>query len=134
MTRTVTSPRTCWTSWWRQNRRFLPGWRAWPLSTNTRTATEAVPRGATFLFVFRFSVFVYSFIYALGFTVSNVSLVCRFSGGFGARDYRQMTGGGNSFGNRGARNAGGHGGNRGFGGSKGKCNSKPLLLGQRGIL
>ncbi|XP_060732329.1 DEAD-box helicase 3 X-linked a isoform X1 [Tachysurus vachellii] len=43
----------------------------------------------------------------------------RFSGGFGARDYRQMAGGGNSFGNRGARNPGGHGGNRGFGGNKG---------------
>ncbi|XP_067266289.1 DEAD-box helicase 3 X-linked a isoform X11 [Chanodichthys erythropterus] len=43
----------------------------------------------------------------------------RFSGGFGARDYRQMAGGGNTFGNRGARNAGGHGGNRGFGGNKG---------------
>ncbi|XP_072542303.1 DEAD-box helicase 3 X-linked a isoform X2 [Salminus brasiliensis] len=40
----------------------------------------------------------------------------RFSGGFGARDYRQMPGGGNAFGNRGARNAGG---NRGFGGNKG---------------
>ncbi|XP_073768196.1 DEAD-box helicase 3 X-linked a isoform X20 [Danio rerio] len=43
----------------------------------------------------------------------------RFSGGFGARDYRQMPGGGNTFGNRGARNTGGHGGNRGFGGNKG---------------
>lgn len=56
------------------------------------------------------------------FTVlrSDVPLVCRFSGGFGARDYRQMAAGGNSFGNRGARNVGGHGGNRGFGGNKGK--------------
>uniref|UniRef100_A0A672S7N0 RNA helicase n=1 Tax=Sinocyclocheilus grahami TaxID=75366 RepID=A0A672S7N0_SINGR len=43
----------------------------------------------------------------------------RFSGGFGARDYRQMAGGGNAFNNRGARNTGGHGGNRGFGGNKG---------------
>ncbi|KAI7808616.1 DEAD-box helicase 3 X-linked a isoform X4 [Triplophysa rosa] len=43
----------------------------------------------------------------------------RFSGGFGARDYRQMAGGGNTFGNRGARNTVGHGGNRGFGGNKG---------------
>ncbi|XP_059356203.1 DEAD-box helicase 3 X-linked a isoform X9 [Carassius carassius] len=43
----------------------------------------------------------------------------RFSGGFGARDYRQMAGGSNTFGNRGARNTGGHGGNRGFGGNKG---------------
>ncbi|XP_067300200.1 DEAD-box helicase 3 X-linked a isoform X2 [Pseudorasbora parva] len=43
----------------------------------------------------------------------------RFSGGFGARDYRQMAAGGNTFGNRGARSAGGHGGNRGFGGNKG---------------
>ncbi|XP_057191944.1 DEAD-box helicase 3 X-linked a isoform X3 [Triplophysa rosa] len=42
----------------------------------------------------------------------------RFSGGFGARDYRQMAGGGNTFGNRGARNTVGHGGNRGFGGNK----------------
>ncbi|XP_073701745.1 DEAD-box helicase 3 X-linked a isoform X7 [Garra rufa] len=43
----------------------------------------------------------------------------RFSGGFGARDYRQMPGGSNAFGNRGARNTGGHGANRGFGGNKG---------------
>ncbi|KAF4108928.1 DEAD-box helicase 3 X-linked a isoform X6 [Onychostoma macrolepis] len=43
----------------------------------------------------------------------------RFSGGFGARDYRQMAGGSSAFGNRGARNTGGHGGNRGFGGNKG---------------
>uniref|UniRef100_A0A673LUU9 RNA helicase n=1 Tax=Sinocyclocheilus rhinocerous TaxID=307959 RepID=A0A673LUU9_9TELE len=43
----------------------------------------------------------------------------RFSGGFGARDYRQMAGGGNVFANRGARNTGGHGGSRGFGGNKG---------------
>lgn len=57
--------------------------------------------------------------------------MCRFSGGFGARDYRQMAGGGSSFGNRGARNTGGHGGNRGFGGNKGKGNCKPLLLGQQ---
>lgn len=40
----------------------------------------------------------------------------RFSGGFGARDYRQIVGGANVFGNRGARNTGG---NRGFGGNKG---------------
>uniref|UniRef100_UPI0037E874C0 ATP-dependent RNA helicase DDX3X-like isoform X4 n=1 Tax=Semicossyphus pulcher TaxID=241346 RepID=UPI0037E874C0 len=41
----------------------------------------------------------------------------RFSGGFGARDYRQTSGGAGSFGgNRGGRNTGGHGGNRGFGG------------------
>ncbi|CAJ1078897.1 DEAD-box helicase 3 X-linked a isoform X10 [Xyrichtys novacula] len=41
----------------------------------------------------------------------------RFSGGFGARDYRQTSGGGGSFNsNRGGRNTGGHGGNRGFGG------------------
>uniref|UniRef100_A0A9J7Y2D5 RNA helicase n=1 Tax=Cyprinus carpio carpio TaxID=630221 RepID=A0A9J7Y2D5_CYPCA len=44
---------------------------------------------------------------------------CRFSGGFGARDYRQMAGGGSAFANRGARNTGGHGGSRGFGGNKG---------------
>ncbi|XP_037395471.1 DEAD-box helicase 3 X-linked a isoform X3 [Pygocentrus nattereri] len=50
---------------------------------------------------------------------SNRGRSKRFSGGFGARDYRQMPGGGNAFGNRGARNAGGHGGNRGFGGNKG---------------
>nr|XP_033473846.1 DEAD-box helicase 3 X-linked a isoform X4 [Epinephelus lanceolatus] len=41
----------------------------------------------------------------------------RFSGGFGARDYRQTSGGpGNFSSNRGGRNTGGHGGNRGFGG------------------
>ncbi|XP_049341121.1 DEAD-box helicase 3 X-linked a isoform X6 [Astyanax mexicanus] len=50
---------------------------------------------------------------------SNRGRSKRFSGGFGARDYRQMSGGGNAFGNRGARNPGGHGGNRGFGGNKG---------------
>uniref|UniRef100_A0A9J8CID0 RNA helicase n=1 Tax=Cyprinus carpio carpio TaxID=630221 RepID=A0A9J8CID0_CYPCA len=43
----------------------------------------------------------------------------RFSGGFGARDYRQMAGGGSAFANRGARNTGGHGGSRGFGGGFG---------------
>ncbi|KAJ8383516.1 hypothetical protein AAFF_G00219660 [Aldrovandia affinis] len=46
----------------------------------------------------------------------------RFSGGFGARDYRQSGGGGGSsaFGNRGGRGTGGgHGGNRGFGGGGG---------------
>ncbi|XP_071371208.1 ATP-dependent RNA helicase DDX3X-like isoform X6 [Centroberyx affinis] len=42
----------------------------------------------------------------------------RFSGGFGARDYRQTSAGGSSggFGGRGARNQSGHGGTRGFGG------------------
>ncbi|XP_063069735.1 DEAD-box helicase 3 X-linked a isoform X4 [Engraulis encrasicolus] len=49
---------------------------------------------------------------------SNRGRSKRFSGGFGARDYRQMSGGGNTFGARGARNPG-HGGNRGFGGNKG---------------
>ncbi|XP_063068373.1 DEAD-box helicase 3 X-linked b isoform X1 [Engraulis encrasicolus] len=45
----------------------------------------------------------------------------RFSGGFGARDYRQTSGGagGSSFGSRGTRGAGSHSGNRGFGGGKG---------------
>uniref|UniRef100_A0A3B3RJR0 RNA helicase n=1 Tax=Paramormyrops kingsleyae TaxID=1676925 RepID=A0A3B3RJR0_9TELE len=41
----------------------------------------------------------------------------RFSGGFGARDYRQTAGGSSSFGGRGNRSIGGHGGSRGFGGS-----------------
>ncbi|XP_072295502.1 DEAD-box helicase 3 X-linked b isoform X2 [Eucyclogobius newberryi] len=42
----------------------------------------------------------------------------RFSGGFGARDYRQTAAGANAggFGGRGGRNQTGHGGNRGFGG------------------
>uniref|UniRef100_H2UFU3 RNA helicase n=1 Tax=Takifugu rubripes TaxID=31033 RepID=H2UFU3_TAKRU len=41
----------------------------------------------------------------------------RFSGGFGARDYRQSPGGAGSFSNnRTGRSSGGHGGNRGFGG------------------
>ncbi|XP_051937732.1 DEAD-box helicase 3 X-linked a isoform X1 [Hippocampus zosterae] len=41
----------------------------------------------------------------------------RFSGGFGARDYRQTPGGSGGFGgNRTGRTSGGHGGNRGFGG------------------
>ncbi|XP_017336595.1 DEAD-box helicase 3 X-linked b isoform X3 [Ictalurus punctatus] len=52
---------------------------------------------------------------------SNRGRAKRFSGAFGARDYRQTssstTSGG--FGNRGSRNAGGHGGSRGFGGAKG---------------
>uniref|UniRef100_A0A9J8CTY3 RNA helicase n=1 Tax=Cyprinus carpio carpio TaxID=630221 RepID=A0A9J8CTY3_CYPCA len=45
----------------------------------------------------------------------------RFSGGFGARDYRQTSSSTSSggFGSRGGRNTGGHGGNRGFGGGKG---------------
>ncbi|XP_041662721.1 DEAD-box helicase 3 X-linked a isoform X12 [Cheilinus undulatus] len=48
---------------------------------------------------------------------SNRGRSKRFSGGFGARDYRQTSGGGGSFSsNRGGRNTGGHGGNRGFGG------------------
>lgn len=53
----------------------------------------------------------------------------RFSGGFGARDYRQTSGGGgsgggSSFGGRGNRSTGSHGGNRGFGGGKGQSHSK----------
>lgn len=60
--------------------------------------------------------FIYFFALAHRVLRSNVLWLCRFSGGFGARDYRQMAGGGNSFGNRGARNPGG---NRGFGGNKG---------------
>uniref|UniRef100_A0A668V2X3 RNA helicase n=1 Tax=Oreochromis aureus TaxID=47969 RepID=A0A668V2X3_OREAU len=42
----------------------------------------------------------------------------RFSGGFGARDYRQTSGSGSFSNNRSGRSAGGHGGNRGFGGGK----------------
>uniref|UniRef100_A0A7N8X6T5 RNA helicase n=1 Tax=Mastacembelus armatus TaxID=205130 RepID=A0A7N8X6T5_9TELE len=43
----------------------------------------------------------------------------RFSGGFGARDYRQTPGGSGSYsGNRAGRNTGGHGGSRGFGGEE----------------
>nr|XP_046179664.1 ATP-dependent RNA helicase DDX3X-like isoform X2 [Oncorhynchus gorbuscha] len=43
------------------------------------------------------------------------------SGGFGARDYRQTSGGGSTggFGGRGGRQPTGHGGNRGFGGGGG---------------
>uniref|UniRef100_A0A673JHW2 RNA helicase n=1 Tax=Sinocyclocheilus rhinocerous TaxID=307959 RepID=A0A673JHW2_9TELE len=49
----------------------------------------------------------------------------RFSGGFGARDYRQTSSStsGGGFGSRGGRNTGGHGGNRGFGGGKGRFRS-----------
>lgn len=44
------------------------------------------------------------------------SLSLRFSGGFGARDYRQSSGGSGGFaGNRSGRNTGG---NRGFGGER----------------
>lgn len=68
---------------------------------------------------------IHQHCYGIPFTITLSQLFTfavsfyRFSGGFGARDYRQMSGGGNTFGNRGARNAGGHGGNRGFGGNKG---------------
>ncbi|XP_042260548.1 DEAD-box helicase 3 X-linked b isoform X1 [Thunnus albacares] len=49
---------------------------------------------------------------------SNRGRSKRFSGGFGARDYRQTAAGGNAgaFVGRGGRNQAGHGGNRGFGG------------------
>ncbi|XP_043088058.1 DEAD-box helicase 3 X-linked b isoform X3 [Puntigrus tetrazona] len=49
---------------------------------------------------------------------SNRGRSKRFSGGFGARDYRQTSNSTSSggFGSRGGRNTGGHGGNRGFGG------------------
>uniref|UniRef100_A0A7N8WWF1 RNA helicase n=1 Tax=Mastacembelus armatus TaxID=205130 RepID=A0A7N8WWF1_9TELE len=49
---------------------------------------------------------------------SNRGRSKRFSGGFGARDYRQTAAGGNTggFGGRGGRNQTGHGGTRGFGG------------------
>uniref|UniRef100_A0A3P9KFJ7 RNA helicase n=1 Tax=Oryzias latipes TaxID=8090 RepID=A0A3P9KFJ7_ORYLA len=51
----------------------------------------------------------------------------RFSGGFGARDYRQTSGGSGGFSsNRTGRGAGGHGGNRGFGGTC--CCFSTLLL------
>ncbi|KAM9343511.1 DEAD-box helicase 3 X-linked a isoform 1-T1 [Pholidichthys leucotaenia] len=43
----------------------------------------------------------------------------RFSGGFGARDYRQSSSSGGFNSNRSGRNTGGHGGNRGFGGGFG---------------
>lgn len=49
----------------------------------------------------------------------------RFSGGFGARDYRQSSGSGSFSNNRTGRNPGGHGGNRGFGGG---MKTSPLLL------
>uniref|UniRef100_A0A3Q1FEH9 RNA helicase n=1 Tax=Acanthochromis polyacanthus TaxID=80966 RepID=A0A3Q1FEH9_9TELE len=49
---------------------------------------------------------------------SNRGRSKRFSGGFGARDYRQTAAGVNAggFGGRGGRNQAGHGGTRGFGG------------------
>ncbi|KAL6455836.1 hypothetical protein MHYP_G00356870 [Metynnis hypsauchen] len=52
---------------------------------------------------------------------SNRGRSKRFSGGFGARDYRQTSSNSSSggFGSRGSRNTAGHGGNRGFGGGKG---------------
>lgn len=55
----------------------------------------------------------------------------RFSGGFGGRDYRQSSGGGATFGSRGNRNTGGHGGSRGFGGGKGWFHT--LLIGGREV-
>ncbi|XP_030639209.1 DEAD-box helicase 3 X-linked b isoform X2 [Chanos chanos] len=52
---------------------------------------------------------------------SNRGRSKRFTGGFGARDYRQTSNSGSSggFGGRGGRSAGGHSGNRGFSGGKG---------------
>ncbi|XP_036396415.1 ATP-dependent RNA helicase DDX3X-like isoform X2 [Megalops cyprinoides] len=50
---------------------------------------------------------------------SNRGRSKRFSGGFGARDYRQTSNSSSSFSSRGNRSTGGHGGNRGFGGGKG---------------
>ncbi|XP_036396419.1 putative ATP-dependent RNA helicase an3 isoform X5 [Megalops cyprinoides] len=47
---------------------------------------------------------------------SNRGRSKRFSGGFGARDYRQTSNSSSSFSSRGNRSTGGHGGNRGFGG------------------
>ncbi|XP_051782079.1 DEAD-box helicase 3 X-linked a isoform X3 [Erpetoichthys calabaricus] len=47
---------------------------------------------------------------------SNRGRSKRFSGGFGARDYRQTNNSSNSFSSRGNRQNGGHGGNRGYGG------------------
>ncbi|XP_026232831.1 DEAD-box helicase 3 X-linked a isoform X7 [Anabas testudineus] len=47
---------------------------------------------------------------------SNRGRSKRFSGGFGARDYRQTSASGSFSNNRAGRNTGGHGGNRGFGG------------------
>uniref|UniRef100_A0AAY4D8F8 RNA helicase n=1 Tax=Denticeps clupeoides TaxID=299321 RepID=A0AAY4D8F8_9TELE len=47
------------------------------------------------------------------------SLAYEFSGGFGARDYRQTSSSSSgTFGSRGGRSTGGHTGNRGFGGGK----------------
>lgn len=48
------------------------------------------------------------------------TFIIRFSGGFGARDYRQTAAVGNAggFGGRGGRNQTGHAGNRGFGGGE----------------
>lgn len=60
--------------------------------------------------------------------MSNKLFFSRFSGGFGARDYRQTSGGSGSFSsNRGSRNTGGHGGNRGFGGGKGTVSAYVFL-------
>lgn len=52
--------------------------------------------------------------------MSNMqTFLFRFSSGFGARDYRQTSGGSGNFNsNRGGRSTGGHGGNRGFAGGK----------------
>ncbi len=111
MIRTATSLKIYWTSWWRPNRRCLPGLRTWPTSTSTRAPTVDALRGTEASKLSRHPqrVCVFSRFMTLLF-------FCRFSGGFGARDYRQIVGGANVFGNRGARNTGG---NRGFGGNKG---------------
>ncbi|XP_016095404.1 putative ATP-dependent RNA helicase an3 [Sinocyclocheilus grahami] len=61
----------------------------------------------------------------------------RFSGGFGARDYRQTSSStsGGGFGSRGGRNTGGHGGNRGFGGGKGRFRSGTMpSLGEESLV
>lgn len=117
MIKTETSPRTCWTSWWRPSRKSPPGWRAWLTSTSTRAATEGALRGEQCTSGAE-SKLVESFN---DHDNDNVDWFgTRFAGGFGARDYRQTAAGGNAggFGGRGGRNQGGHGGNRGFGGGE----------------
>lgn len=127
-TRMGTSRKTYWTSWWKPNRKFLHGSRAWLMSTSIRAATADALRGPQTHTVFPW--IDYDLVqtcmqckknkktnpFMLWSTCPCLDCFWRFAGGFGARDYRQTAAVGNAggFGARGIRNQVGHGGARGF--------------------
>lgn len=94
------------------------------MNTSTRATRADAPRGTHTLLHKGAEVQGFRDVPLL---ITDSSSLFRFtSGGFGARDYRQTSGGGSTggFGGRGGRQPGGHGGNRGFGGG-GKYPLKP---------